>query len=90
MQALLVGLASCADRNGNFVYILVYHECPCEGFVSYATPHTLHIQENYTSLHMIYCEINIYSDNPKFQMLLNEIFKYVFNETLVISHKFAV
>lgn len=76
MQALLVGWASYADRNGNFVYLLVHHECPCEGFVLYVIPHNLHIQENYTSLRMIYCEINIYTDNIKFQMLINEILKY--------------
>lgn len=76
MQALLVGWASCADRNGNFVYLLVYHECSCKGFVLYVIPHNLHIQQNYTSLHTIYCEINIYSDKLKFQILINEILKY--------------
>lgn len=60
MQTLLVGWASCADRN--FVYLLVYHECPCKGFVLYVIPQNLHIQENYYSLRMIHCEINIYSD----------------------------
>jgi hypothetical protein len=71
MQALLVGLASCADRNGNFVYLLVYHEYPCKGFALYVIPRNLHIQENYTSLHTIYYEINIYSKNLNFQMLIN-------------------
>ena len=64
MQALLVGWTSCADRNGNFVYLLVDHECPCKGFVLHVIPHKLHIQENYISLHMIYREINIYADSP--------------------------
>jgi len=65
---------------------------PLQGvcLVQCVIPHNLHIQENYVSLHVIHCEINIYSDNKKFQMFINEILKYYFKKKLVTSHIFAV
>jgi len=59
--------------------------------IQYVIPHNLHNQENYVNLHMIYCEIDIYSDNQKFQILINEILKHdLKKKKLVTSHIFAV
>ena len=43
---------------------------------------------NTVSLHMIYCAINIYSDNQKFQILINEILKYLLTYLLHDAESF--